>query len=208
MRLFQRARADRWTRDRISALSTAEVRQLRANALRLAETEIAGLCDEVLGGRPRGAAAPGRARRAAGERRLVSRSQAFGMRGVNLHNRFWSRSGVRESDGTVVLALWADDVQAEGAACACLLWAPNAGGGRPWSDKPGGRERLEHCRRAAERGSAEGLLVYGERLEGSLPEDKALRVDGADADTVLTLRVEKRGEEYWAAWGGPAPANA
>jgi hypothetical protein len=207
MRLFQRARAERWTRDRISSLSTAEVRQLRANALSLEETGIARLCDEVLGARPRGAAPQPRARRPAAERRLVSRSQAFGLRGVSLANRFWSRGGVRASDGAVVLALWADDVQTAEGGCSCLLWAPNAGGARPWSDKPGGRERLEHCRRAAERGGAEGLLVYGERLEGSLPEDKALHVHGADPDTVLAMRVEKRGDEYWATWGGRAPAK-
>ncbi|HUJ86654.1 MAG TPA: hypothetical protein VLX30_07365 [Burkholderiales bacterium] len=51
-------------------------------------------------------------------------------------------------------------------------------------------------------GRAGGLLVYGERVEGSLPDDKALSVRGADPHTVLTLRVEKRGEEYWASWGG------
>jgi hypothetical protein len=27
--------------------------------------------------------------------------------------------------------------------CHCLLWAPNVGGSRPWSEKAGGRERLE-----------------------------------------------------------------
>ena len=36
------------------SLSTIEVRQLQANALRLRETEIAALCDKVLGARPRG----------------------------------------------------------------------------------------------------------------------------------------------------------
>jgi hypothetical protein len=45
-----------WTRDRIEALSTAEVRQLRENAERLSEAEIVGLCDEVLKTRPKGGA--------------------------------------------------------------------------------------------------------------------------------------------------------
>jgi hypothetical protein len=34
-------------------LSTVELRQLRDNALRLGEPEIAALCDEVLAARPR-----------------------------------------------------------------------------------------------------------------------------------------------------------
>ena len=84
----------------------------------------------------------------------------------------------------MVFALWADDVQTVDGVSQYLLWAPNVDGSRPWSDAPG------------------GLLVYGERVEGSLPDDKALSVRGADPHTVLTLRVEKRGEEYWASWGG------
>ena len=52
------------------------------------------------------------------------------------------------------------------------------------------------------RGRAEGLLVYGTRIEGTLPDDRALTVDGVDPQTVLDLRVEKRGDEYWALWGG------
>ncbi len=202
MQPFQRARVATWTRDKIESLSTEEVRQLHANALRLAETEIAALCDEVLGARPRGRAPVRRPKRKGAARRLVSRTQALGIRGVNLHNRIWSRGGVRQSDGAVVLALWADDVQAADGAYNYLLWGPNVAGSRPWSDTPGGQERLEHCRRAAERGTAEGLLVYGERIDGSLPEDKARSVDGADPDTVLLVRVEKRAEEYWATWGG------
>ena len=207
MHVFPRTRVARWTHDKISSLSTAEVRQLRANALRLAETEIAALCDEVLGRRPRGAAPARRPKRKGEARRLVSRSQALGMRGVSLQNRNWSRGGVRASDGAVVFTLWADDVQSVEGACHYLLWAPNVEGARPWSDTPAGEERLEHCRRAVERGGAEGLLVYGERLEGFLPEDKARRVDGADPDTVLTLRVEKRSEAYWATWGGRSAAQ-
>jgi hypothetical protein len=62
-------------------------------------------------------------------------------------------------------------------------------------------ERLEHCKLAVERGGAEGLLAYGERLEGHLPEDKARTVLGVDADTVLRFKVEKRGKEFWATWG-------
>jgi len=57
MRLVRPGRSAAWTRDRIEALSTAEVRQLRANAERLGEAEIVALCDEVLKARPKGGAA-------------------------------------------------------------------------------------------------------------------------------------------------------
>jgi hypothetical protein len=52
-----------------------------------------------------------------------------------------------------------------------------------------------------ERDRNEGLLVYGEALDGHLPEDKARSVHGVDPETVLRFKVEKRGEEYWAVWG-------
>jgi hypothetical protein len=55
MRLVRPGRSAAWTRERIEALSTAEVRQLRDNAERLSEAEIVGLCDEVLKTRPKGA---------------------------------------------------------------------------------------------------------------------------------------------------------
>ncbi len=54
MQKFQRGRVSLWTLEKIESLSTIEVRQLQANALRLRETEIAALCDKVLGARPRG----------------------------------------------------------------------------------------------------------------------------------------------------------
>jgi hypothetical protein len=54
MRLVRPGRTAAWTRDRIEALSTAEVRQLRDNAARLSEAEIVALCEEVLKARPRG----------------------------------------------------------------------------------------------------------------------------------------------------------
>jgi hypothetical protein len=197
------SRSTSWTLERITALSAPEVRQLRDNAERLQEPEIAALCEQALSAQRRAkhgsrSAPPPRHRT---ERRLVSRSSAFGMRGVNLANRFWSRSGLT-AKGEVVFALWADDVQhARHNGSSCLLWAPNVGGARPWSDSPGGLERLEHCRRALGNGAATGLLVYGTRSEGVLPEQKAARVDGADPNEALALRVEKRGQEYWAVWG-------
>jgi hypothetical protein len=130
------------------------------------------------------------------------------MQGVTLRSRAWSRGGIRE-DGVVVLALVADEVQKRaGVADSYLLWAPNVHGSRPWSDTPGGVERLEHCRIAHERGAAEGLLMYGKRAAGAAPEDDGAHKARVDANNVLQLRVEKRGEEYWASCAAPDPADA
>jgi hypothetical protein len=108
---------------------------------------------------------------------------------------------MRASDGTVVLSIWRDDIRSENGVCSYLLWAPNENGSRPWSDTPAGSERLAHCRQACERGSAEVLLVYGERLDGHLPEDRA-SVSGVDPAIVVQVEVVLRGREYWAVWGG------
>lgn len=201
---FKRPRVEAWPRDRIESLSTVEVRQLGANATRLAETELAALCDEVLDARPHGHPPARKVAVKGGARRLVPRAHALGLRGVTPRSRVWSRGGVRQSDGTVVFALWADDVQSADGVSQYLLWAPNVDGSRPWSDTPGGQERLEHCRLVAEGAAAEGLLVYVAHTEGSPPDDKAQTVHGADPHTVLTLRLDKRDEEYWATWGGRA----
>ena len=56
MRLVRPGRTAVWTRERIEALSTAEIRQLRENAERLSEADIVGLCDEILKARPKGGA--------------------------------------------------------------------------------------------------------------------------------------------------------
>lgn len=53
-KLMRSSRASLWTREKIDTLTTPEVKQLRVNAARLNESEIATLCDQVLGGRPRG----------------------------------------------------------------------------------------------------------------------------------------------------------
>ena len=53
MRLVKPGRSAAWTKDRIEALSTPEVRQLRDNAQRLSESEIVALCDEVIKARPK-----------------------------------------------------------------------------------------------------------------------------------------------------------
>lgn len=54
MRIIKPARSVDWTKERIAALATPDVRQLRANAERLNDPEIMERCDAVLGERPRG----------------------------------------------------------------------------------------------------------------------------------------------------------
>jgi hypothetical protein len=49
-----------WPKDRIERLTTPDVLQLRANAERLNEPEVAALCDQVLGARPRSGGARSR----------------------------------------------------------------------------------------------------------------------------------------------------
>jgi hypothetical protein len=56
VRITRPTRTAQWTRERIDSLSTAEVRQLRDNAARLHEAEVAALCEQVLLGRPRAGA--------------------------------------------------------------------------------------------------------------------------------------------------------
>jgi hypothetical protein len=200
--VFKGARAGLWTAERIAQLSAQDIKQLRANAERLNEPELAALCDEVLKTVRQTHAGP---RRKSGPRtkagRLIARTKAFEARGVSLADPSTSWGGVRKSDGAIVMALWADAICSGEGECSYLLWAPNIGGARPWTDKAAGRERLEHCKRAVELGRAEGLLVYGRALDGQLPEDKAYTVHGVDAETVVSFKVEVRGDEYWAVWG-------
>jgi hypothetical protein len=59
MRLVRPGRTAVWTKDRIEALTTAEIRQLRDNAERLSETDIVAMCDEVLKARPKGTSTKG-----------------------------------------------------------------------------------------------------------------------------------------------------
>ncbi|HEX5091963.1 MAG TPA: hypothetical protein VFV84_04655 [Burkholderiales bacterium] len=47
------SRVTHWTQERIESLSTPEVRQLKVNADRLAEPEVAALCIAILAARPR-----------------------------------------------------------------------------------------------------------------------------------------------------------
>ncbi|TMH71532.1 MAG: hypothetical protein E6H57_05020 [Betaproteobacteria bacterium] len=194
-----RSRAAEWTMERVAKLEREEIEQLRTNALGLGEQQVAALCEAALANCPkRRHAVPAKKGKA---QRLVSRSAAFEARGVYLENARTSWGGVRKSDGVVVMGLWADAVKSRDGGCGCLLWAPNVDGSHPWSDSAPGQERLKHCRLVMAGAAAEGLLVFGERLAGHMPEEKARSVHGVDPQTVVHFKVEKRGEQYWAIWG-------
>ena len=196
---FRPRQPSTWTAERVSKLNKAEVQQLRENAGTLGETGVVELCDEALRLLPKGAAAKAGARQG-GTRGLISRAKAFEARGVHLEDRRTSWGGVRKSDGMVVLGLWADAVHLRDGACHYLLWGPNTDGTRPWYDTAAGKERLGHCKLVGDK-SAEGLLVQGQALDGHLPEDKARSVHGVDPETLVSFKVEKHGDEYWAVWG-------
>jgi len=209
-RAVKRGRAEEWTRERIAALSALDIRQLRVNAERLNEPGVVALCSEVLAenGRPRARAGlRGDTGPRTKARTLIGRVKAFAARGVWLQDPRTSWSGIRKSDGAVVMALWAETIESADGGCRYLLWAANADGMRPWSDSSAGKERLEHCKRAIKLGRAEGLLVYGRSLDGRLPEDRASTIHGIDAETVLEFEVEQRGEEFWAVWGRKPAAS-
>lgn len=201
--VFKAPRSTEWTRERVESLESTELSQLLANADRLGETALAAECREILAARPRGGGRATANARTRQLRRLVPRSRAFSARGVWLADPRTSWSGVRKSDGVVVIALWHAAILTQGGTCHYLLWAPNVDGARPWSDSPPGRERREHCKLASG-AEAEGLLVHGESLPGRLPEERARSILGIDMETIVRLRVELRGEEYWAAWGRAA----
>lgn len=199
--------SSRWNSESVGSLSVEELHQLRENALRLGAGEVAGLCDSALAAHGpealSGASSPRRP-----NSKLVPRRSAFRMRDVHLNAGMSSWGGVRKSDGVVVLSLWADDVRSEQGGCSYLLWAPNKAGSRPWSDMPAGKERLEHCKLAIEKGEAEGFLVHGVRLKGVLPEERAHSVEGADPAFVIRFKIVQRGGEYWALWGSATAAAA
>jgi hypothetical protein len=191
MDVMERGRIATWSKERIDKLTTLELRALLVNAERLKEAEVVALCNELLDARPRGRPPVRRDKRSGEGRRLVARGKAFEKHGVVPGNRVWSRGGVR-ADGVVVLALRADEVHKTEGTDSYLLWAPNIDDSHPWSDTAGGKERLQHCRIALERGVAEGMLIYGKGKANGTSADRV------DAGQVLKLNIEKRGEEYWA----------
>lgn len=199
--------AHQWTAERIAKLSAQDIKQLRANAERLQEPELVALCAQALESAGVAHRGPRPKTPRSHVRKLIARTRAFEARGVWVYDPKTSWSGVRGSDGTIVMALWADDIVSAEGACRYLLWRPNTDGSRPWSDTPAGKERLEHCKRALAAGRAEGLLVHGQSLQGRLPQERAQSVYGVDPDTVLVLKVELRGEDYWAVWGKSAAAR-
>jgi hypothetical protein len=206
--VFKPKRAQEWTRERVEQLSKQDIEQLRVNADRLGETGVVAVCDEALNARPRIAGGKVAAAPRPNAKRLVSRTKAFQARGVYLPDVGNSWSGVRKADGVVVMSLWAGGIVSGTDGCSCLLWGPNLEGTRPWSETAPGKTRLEHCRLALKQGSAEGLLVHGEQLDGHLPEHKARSVHGVDPEVVVHFSVQQRGEEFWAVWGGKAdPAS-
>jgi len=191
--------ASDWTMERVAKLDRDEIEQLRANALGLGEHEVAAICEKALVHSPKRRTTP--AAKQAKAQRLISRSAAFEARGVYLDDARTSWGGVRKSDGAVVMGLWAGAVKSRDGGCGCLLWAPNVDGSHPWSDSASGQERLKHCRLVMDGAAAEGLLVFGQALEGHVPEEKARSIYGVDPLTVVRFKVEKRGEQYWAVWG-------
>ena len=198
---FKSASSQEWTLERLERLSRPEVEQLKENADRLGAATVVDLCVESLKTRPTARQAQAALNPARTQRRLASRVKALGARGVRLEDSA-SWGGVRK-DGKVVFALWASAVHSADGGCSYLLWAPNLDAGRPWTDTAAGKERLEQCKLALGK-EAEGVLVYGERMVGEQPEHKARSIHGVDLDVVLTFTVEKRGDEYWAAWGKTA----
>jgi len=199
MPIMPRGRVAKWSKEQLDKLSTLELRALLVNAERLQEPEVAALCSEILDARPRGHVTVRQQRLPGQSRHLVSRGKAFEAHGVSLRHRVWSRGGVRP-DGAVLMTVNAEDVQKAESGGSCLLWGPNVNDSRPWADTPGGKERLEHCRIALERGAAEGLLAYTKRAVGAAPGEKTAGADRVDPKTILNLQIEKRGEEYWATW--------
>jgi hypothetical protein len=194
--IMERGRIATWSKEQLEKLSTPELRALLVNAERLGEAEVAALCNELLDSRPRGRPPVRRDKHSGSGRRLVPRGKAFEKHGVVPANRVSSRGGVR-ADGAVVFVLRADEVHKSAGPDCYLLWAPNIANSHPWSDTAGGKERLQHCRLALERGVAEGLLIFGRPASGAPRKDNGSLADLVDAGQVLNLTVEKRGEEYW-----------
>ena len=114
--------------------------------------------------------------------RLIPRVRAFEARGavVKFPSRSWS--GVRADDGAVILAIRARDLRRHRRGSRCVVWPPGEARG---AMDPVSRDLLEHCRLAALRGNAEGLITYGVAAQ-------------VVPDVVLPIRVVRRGAQYWA----------
>jgi hypothetical protein len=202
---FKPARGQDWTPERIERLETPDLQQLRENAEKLGATSVVAMCDAALSARPRSTSRrAGASRLPKRARNFISRDKAFQARGVFVPAADSGWSGVRKADGAIVMTLWASAIVSSDGACSQLLWAPNVGGSRPWSDSDAGRTRLKNCKLALERGAGEGILVYGEHFDGEAAEHNARSVYGADPERLIHFKVEQRGAEYWAVWGARA----
>jgi hypothetical protein len=116
----------------------------------------------------------------------LSRARAFEWQGVMLKFPARSRSGVRAGDGVVVFALPSAQVRVDECGASCLLWARDLA---PQAlDRAVQQEVLRHCRLALTHGVAEGFVMRGDEVRSGREE-------------LLSLRVVKAGEEYWARWG-------
>jgi hypothetical protein len=121
----------------------------------------------------------------------LSRARAFEWQGVTLKFPARSRSGVRADDGMVVFALPAAQVRVDDWGCSCVLWLPALPGAPRSLDQALQQEMLRHCRTALIHGMAEGFLIHGDEMRSGREE-------------LLSLRVVKTGEDYWAKWGSVA----
>lgn len=124
----------------------------------------------------------------------LSRARAFEWQGIALKFPARSRSGVRADDGVVVFALPAAQVRVDDGGCSCLLWVPSRHGAAQSLDAAVQQEVLRHCRLARIHGVAEGFLIHGDEVRSGREE-------------LLSLRVIKLGENYWARWGCVARAR-
>jgi hypothetical protein len=125
--------------------------------------------------------------------RAVSRARIFEWQGVTVEFPARSRSGVRDYDGVVVFAMAAREVRSDHWGFSCLLWAPAAHAAAAAADRASDLETLRHCRLAIRSGIAEGFVLYGDDAP-------------ARREEMLSLRVKKAGQEYWARWGDIARA--
>jgi len=104
-----------------------------------------------------------------------------------------AHSRVRDDDGVVVFAMPAARVRVDDWGCSCPLWVPGRREARVVAASD--LERLRHCRMALRQGMAEGFVLDA----GEVP---------AGQREILSLRVIKTGQEYWARWGCAARAGS
>lgn len=120
----------------------------------------------------------------------ISLAQAFSAQGVTLREAA-SWSGIRDDEGSVVIAIHQADIRSMAEGFSCLLWSPPGERGREGTREPRMEDRLAHCRLATWVGIADGLVV------GGIGED-------VQSGCTVSMRVEKRQNRYWATWGSVA----